>query len=566
MSLKWTCLPFFGSRHIWSNTFTFVQRLETVQHKNVHKHRPFWAKRRTTKIANWKTVLFVSLSPHGRISLIDFHRSLLGDLLLPGSKLQWHKNFWSADWKYVSEIERLLCWRLNISYNRLLPKRTKILRRFQQWHLMESKSKGDRFTALAHGSHVGLLPPSALVVDQFAAERAKDAQKLLAAVKDVPAARHLRRRARSWRPFGLSRCRVAKAAAQRKVKRRTLKDAEAVATRMASEKQGGQETVRVRKHWRRPALLLQAHAWASPTVASSLCRFLETHVWHAKRSHMENVWGHRLASRNSALGTRALVKATRRYCCGHDRSYMQILELFGSESMLVDVLGSCGIDSRLLLAKEARAGLRRVRGLLKAGDRLIGPVYVLWSPCMVSQKEPAEKEMEEEEEVLPFVLDVLGENAEDVQAKVPAEDVKAHQDVEMDEPKAPEIIETAWKLWLWIHPAAVAEVDPAVSLADFLRCALPQAMASLTLARTSKIQSCAIFPMRSAKAAEQVRSKKDEQNGLFWSGNLTVFHQLSSIFISFGIVWGMSSFLESFGTVATPPGSCESPRAHSPAC
>ena len=90
---------------------------------------------------------------------------------------------------------------------------------------------------------------------------------------------------------------------------------------------------------------------------------------------------------------------------------------------------------------------------------------------MVSQRQPGDKELEdEEEEVLPFVLDVLGENvAEQVQAKGPAQDVKAHQDVEMeDECKTPEIpTETAWKLWLWIHPSAVAEADEDVAAVRF---------------------------------------------------------------------------------------------------
>eukprot|EP00438_Fugacium_kawagutii_P025890 Skav233700 [mRNA] locus=scaffold1927:389826:390815:+ [translate_table: standard] len=326
---------------------------------------------------------------------------------------------------------------------------------------MESSSEG-RFTSLSHGSHAGALPPSALVVDQFAAERSEDVQKLLGSVKDVPSARHLRRRARSWRPFGLVRCRVPKVGTQRKVRRTLPKDGAAAAQLAAEKAPNNTQTVRVRKHWRRPALLLQAHAWAPPSIAAALqSRFLETHVWHAKRSHMENVWGHRLASHNNALGTRALARATRRFCCAHDRSYMQILELFGSETMLVDVLGLCGVDSRLLLAKEARAGLRRIRALMKVcgGERLIGPLYALWSPNIISQKQPVTKE-EEEEEVLPFVLDILGELLETEQApdsKVP----KDVPDVEMENvDRSLEMTptETAWKLWLWIHPAAVAEV------------------------------------------------------------------------------------------------------------
>ena len=97
---------------------------------------------------------------------------------------------------------------------------------------------------------------------------------------------------------------------------------------------------------------------------------------------------------------------------------MQIVELFGSEQLLVDVLGRCGIDRRLVLAKEARAGLRRERVLLKAcdSDRLICPAFILWSPTTITQSQPLDKGPEEEE-VLPFVMDVLGEHAETEKAE-----------------------------------------------------------------------------------------------------------------------------------------------------
>ena len=101
-----------------------------------------------------------------------------------------------------------------------------------------SLSSKNPFTSLSHGTHVGAVAPSALVTEHFAAERAEDLQKLLANVELPVPARHLRRRARSWRPFGLVRLRV-KQPESRKVKHRTLPtDGKIpVATRMAAEKQ-----------------------------------------------------------------------------------------------------------------------------------------------------------------------------------------------------------------------------------------------------------------------------------------------------------------------------------------
>ena len=270
-----------------------------------------------------------------------------------------------------------------------------------------------RLTALGHGA----VPPAALSVEHFTAERAEDAQRLLAMA--APTARHLRRRARSWRPFGLARGRAKKP--RRKVKRRPVAGEVPKATRLAVE--GGM--VRVRKHWRRPALLLQAHAWAPPTGRTSHT-YLPTHMMHTKRAHMENIWGYRLAVRNSSLGLRALSRSLARQCCLHDRSYMQLFEVFGPVAQVEDVLCRCGVDRRLL-----RRDGRRRRVML--GQQLIGPAVVVWSPEAITQRVQPKEEL--------FVVDVVGD---------------APGDVRMEAAEIP--LETGWKAWLWIHPAAALEV------------------------------------------------------------------------------------------------------------
>ncbi|CAK9048205.1 unnamed protein product [Durusdinium trenchii] len=341
----------------------------------------------------------------------------------------------------------------------------------QSFRMAAVSSSSHRFTSLSHGGLTGAVPSSVLAVEQFVAERAGDAQRLVDTLEEASQERHLRRRARSWRPFGLVRCRVSKART-RKVKQRTLPrytsdedfDKIPVATRMAAEQKGPGDApkVRVRKHWRRPALLLRAHAWAAPPVASTMPRYLETHVWHAKRAHMENLWGHRLASKNCALGTRALYRAMSQHCCAHDRSYVQLVELFGPESLLVDVLDQCGLDRKLLLAREVRAGSRRMRCLMKACDaerRLIGPTCFLWSPGAVVQRCQAKDLAKHDElEELPFVVDVRGENMDTGELASRLPDTKT-DDVEMISGECVDAapLRTGMKLWLWFHPAALPE-------------------------------------------------------------------------------------------------------------
>ena len=274
-------------------------------------------------------------------------------------------------------------------------------------------ASGGRLGALGHGA----VPPAALSVEHFAAERAEDAERLLAMAAPT-AVRHLRRRARSWRPFGLARGRAKKP--RRKVKRRRVAGEVPKATRLAVE----DGVVRVRKHWRRPALLLQAHAWAPPTARTSQI-YLATHMMHTKRAHMENIWGYRLAVRNSSLGLRALSRSLARHCCLHDRSYMQLFEVFGPLAQVEDVLRRCGVDRRLL----RRDGRRR---RVMFGQQLIGPAVVVWSAEAVTERAPPKEEL--------FVVDVLGD---------------APRDVRMEDAEIP--LETGWKAWLWIHPAAALE-------------------------------------------------------------------------------------------------------------
>ncbi|GAA5882191.1 hypothetical protein JCM3774_005460 [Rhodotorula dairenensis] len=57
--------------------------------------------------------------------------------------------------------------------------------------------------------------------------------------------------------------------------------------------------------------------------------WIETHVWHAKRMHMTEIWGHRLADRPTAKAFRASYRASQHGALVHDASYFQYFELEG---------------------------------------------------------------------------------------------------------------------------------------------------------------------------------------------------------------------------------------------
>lgn len=45
--------------------------------------------------------------------------------------------------------------------------------------------------------------------------------------------------------------------------------------------------------------------------------WLETHIWHAKRFHMSNMYGYRLPLHDNCKGKRAVYNCLKKFCCLH---------------------------------------------------------------------------------------------------------------------------------------------------------------------------------------------------------------------------------------------------------
>ncbi|KIK69651.1 hypothetical protein GYMLUDRAFT_212368 [Collybiopsis luxurians FD-317 M1] len=67
-------------------------------------------------------------------------------------------------------------------------------------------------------------------------------------------------------------------------------------------------------------------------------RWLETHIWHAKRMKMENMWGYRLAVTPTEKAFRPSHRASIHGSILHDASYQSLVELKGPESTLKSLL------------------------------------------------------------------------------------------------------------------------------------------------------------------------------------------------------------------------------------
>ena len=64
--------------------------------------------------------------------------------------------------------------------------------------------------------------------------------------------------------------------------------------------------------------------------------WLETHVWHAKRFHMVERWGYRLADHSNEKGLRAAFRASSEHCMMTDMSYLDCWELQGPQAELLE--------------------------------------------------------------------------------------------------------------------------------------------------------------------------------------------------------------------------------------
>ncbi|GLB38480.1 putative POP1-domain-containing protein [Lyophyllum shimeji] len=133
--------------------------------------------------------------------------------------------------------------------------------------------------------------------------------------------------------------------------------------------------------------------------------WLETHIWHAKRMKMENMWGYRLAVHPTEKSFRPSHRASIHGSILHDASYYSLIELKGPEFILQKILDSCcdphgpGPGS-----KRYSTGSRALETYIYKPRsypfNLISPVTIIWKPppsSPVSIVEPLEDDGQQNE-------------------------------------------------------------------------------------------------------------------------------------------------------------------------
>ncbi|XP_034942493.1 ribonucleases P/MRP protein subunit POP1 [Chelonus insularis] len=137
-----------------------------------------------------------------------------------------------------------------------------------------------------------------------------------------------------------------------------------------------------RKYRRRPSNLL-----AEYTRRQQEKTWLETHIWHAKRFHMIEKWGYKIANYSNDRGYRANYRAVAKHCMMQDISFYNCIEISGPKDILTTTLKGHCKNELSFAAKAYISGNREgnVTFYTKSGIPL-GVVNFLWKSTETEEK------------------------------------------------------------------------------------------------------------------------------------------------------------------------------------
>ncbi|GFZ46872.1 hypothetical protein JCM24511_04092 [Saitozyma sp. JCM 24511] len=258
---------------------------------------------------------------------------------------------------------------------KVIPRTSDLLRRNES-DKRKGKGKGKERDVL--GGLMGMLDgksmPGMVQVERFAETRAMEILAFQNAIKAAASfgnsrcfqslPRHLRRRAASHNP--------------RRVPKR-------MRSRAAAEIDPGDNIAKL--HRKRAKLRAKGDLRGVSRTEQLLRRqkdktWLPTHIWHAKRFRMINLWSHRLPLTPTLKSFRPAYRFARRKATITDVSYFGTIELEGGRDGLVDLLKR--VYGGAFAGTKYESGGRVSRGWMYHPDRfpegLIGEAEILWQP------------------------------------------------------------------------------------------------------------------------------------------------------------------------------------------
>ncbi|KAF7291584.1 hypothetical protein HMN09_01249500 [Mycena chlorophos] len=222
---------------------------------------------------------------------------------------------------------------------------------------------------------VGKRLPGALDVEKFAEARAYEINSMHTAMKSASASathriwqtlpRHLRRRA-----------------ASHDVRRMPLRLRDKARQEMTNTLKKKKPLARLRSKQGKAKRLGRTESLLKRQKEKT---WLETHIWHSKRMHMEDMWGHRLAVTPTEKAFRPSLRAAVHGSILHDASYYATFQLHGPQTILSDIL------SLLSDPQDVSPGAKRYLPGQRTAEThvyepqlypygLIGPATIIWRP------------------------------------------------------------------------------------------------------------------------------------------------------------------------------------------
>ncbi|WVN87681.1 uncharacterized protein L203_102867 [Cryptococcus depauperatus CBS 7841] len=229
--------------------------------------------------------------------------------------------------------------------------------------------------------------PGMISVEKFAQTRAMEIYAFQTAIKAAEAQgntrafqslpRHLRRRAASHNPRRVPRRLRSRAAAEIDTGDTIAKKHRKIAKQRAKGN--------LRSHLKRATLFRLRQRSKS---------WLPTHLWHAKRYHMENLWGWRLPITPTLKCFRHAYRAGRRKAVAWDVSYYGIVEVEGKRQDIINLLTP--ITGGKFAGQRFENGTTVARVSFYQHSTfprgLVGPAEILWQPQpSTSQFKPCSK-------------------------------------------------------------------------------------------------------------------------------------------------------------------------------
>lgn len=119
--------------------------------------------------------------------------------------------------------------------------------------------------------------------------------------------------------------------------------------------------------------------------------WLETHIWHAKRFHMTELWGYKLPLKSCDKTYRSNYRASAKHCLIQDISYMGCIELSGpldvireKFELIRNPIGGLGICAKAYTSGK-REGFMDLFEAESYPLKALGPISFLWKPAVINQ-------------------------------------------------------------------------------------------------------------------------------------------------------------------------------------